>query len=612
MAMIRTLASCTMLTLTILLHSDRLHSASLGPHSAFKANAYAYPDPNMIKALEFIENLKQNNEDETLPDYDARGTFRPFQEPPFTQQLDNPRESSDEGRNEWTKLLLQALMQAESENRANAKPYRSRARYQEEGATEVGDEQQDYDGGELSASDKKGKGSAKHHIAFPEYGYGVSPYKRTNEIIEEQYTPQSLATLESAFRELGKYTVPRTGHGRLEEEHVRKDEEDDISRASDFAYEDVADGEDWDSVEIKNRHQKEVQVQDEETGADSEPAGAVYNIKKALAGLDEADLDLLDSREEATREEDAAGAAMDSMLQYYKRLQDRMGEGQLARGAENAGEDRRVGSRKVSRGAEDGMELLDQLVELSSRLQIPPDDILEMLKDVEQKKPAPGPFPAENDSDLLQENSDMEMRESKRFRDGYNRGLLVPSNADEDLTIEGILNILGRSDRTHEKPGVFRKPDQLKPRQFAPSIPFQDVRGHQETDNRAISTDDEELTRYLERVLAKNPDLLNAGASPRARIPSSAEEHASYQEAESSQDPVTDLLRDLSPREAAELMSIMNSLSSFRGNGYHAPRRQQKGDDFARMILKLKEALNQRDGSVDELNRERLVTEQYE
>ncbi|XP_051874324.1 secretogranin-2 [Pristis pectinata] len=651
MAMIKTFTSGTMLTLTILFYSDTLHAASLGPYrydpSAFKESAYGYPDPNMIKALEFIENLRQNNEDESMPNYEARGAFRPFQEPLFkklegndreNQQLENIRESSDEGRAEWAKLLLQALMQAESESRANGKPYRSGARYynQQEDAMEDGGNEQVYDDGELLAHDKNDRLSRKHHVAFPpEGGYDVNPYKRTNEIIEEQYTPQSLATLESAFRELGKYTAPRKEQGRLEEEHFRKDEEDDISRANDFAYEDVADGEDWNSIEMKNRHRhKEIQFQDEETNTDREREGAGYSIKKALAGVDEADLEHLDSREKAAREKDSGGemadAAMDLMLQYYKRLQDRMYERQPERGAGNAGEDSNVESEKVARGSEDEIEpgLLNQLVELSGRLQIPPDDILKMLKDAEQKKQAPGPSPAEIDADFpdsLQESSEMDTRrESKRLRDGYNRDLFAPNNADEDLTTEDILNILG-TDRMYEKPEYFRKADQSKNRPPALYAPFQSFQGHrnhdslrngegmdQGTDDRAISIDDDELARYLERLLVKNPDLLNAAAIPRARMDSSADEQV---EADTYQDPVKELLRGISPREAAEVMSIINSLSSFAGNGYHAPRTQQKGEDFAIMMLKLKEFLNQqngdRDRAVKESNREILGSEQY-
>ncbi|XP_072110710.1 secretogranin-2a [Mobula birostris] len=648
MAMIKTFTSEIMLTLAILFYSDTFHAASLGPYryepSAYKENAYNYPDPKMIKALEFIENLRQNNEGMPVPDNEANGAFRQFQEPLFKklegndqedQQLENSRESSDEGKAEWARLLLQAMMQAESESRASGKPYRAGARFhnQDEDATEDGGNQQG-DNDELFARDINDRLSRKHHIAFPEGGYNVNPYKRTNEIVEEQYTPQSLATLESAFRELGKYTAPRKEQERLEEEHFRKEEEDDISRASDFAYEDVADGEDWNSVEMKNRHRhKEIQFQDEEADTNTEPEGAAYNIKKSSAAVDEVDLDHPDSREKVTSEKDGGGekadAAMDLMLQYYKRLQDRMYEGQPEMAVRNAGEDRNVEIEKVIKASEDEIEpgLLNQFVELSGRLQIPPDDILKILKDAEQKKQAPGPSLAEIDSefpDSLRESSEMDARrESKRFREGYNN--FAQNNEDGDLTAEDILNILGTGDRVYEKPEYFRKADQLTNRPSALYVPFPNFQGYripdslrngkgldQETDDRAIDIDDDELARYLERLLVKYPDLLNAADIPRTRMPSPADEQ---EEADIYQNPVKELLRGISPQEAVEVMSIINGLSSFTGNGYHAPRRLQKAEDAAAIILKLKELVNQQNGDLDramkEPNREILGHELY-
>ncbi|XP_059845320.1 secretogranin-2a [Hypanus sabinus] len=648
MAMIKTFTSEIMLTLTILFYSDTFHAASLGPHryepSAYKENAYNYPDPNMIKALEFIENLRQNNEGVPVPDNEANGAFRQFQEPLFKkleendqedQQLDNTRESSDEGRAEWARLLLQAMMQAEGESRASGKPYRAGAWYhnREEDAMEDGGNQQG-DDDELFARDMNDRLSRKHHIAFPEGGYNVNPYKRTNEIVEEQYTPQSLATLESAFRELGKYTAPHKERERLEEEHFRKEEEDDVSRASDFAYEDVADGEDWNSIEMKNRHRhKEIQFQDEETDTDAEPEGAAYNVKKSLPTEDEVDLDHPDSREKVTREKDGGGekadAAMDLMLQYYKQLQDRMYEKQPEMAVRNAGEDRNVESEKVIKASEDDIEpgLLNQFVELSGRLQIPPDDILKMLKDAEEKKQAPRASLAEIDPefpDSLRDSSEMDARrEGKRFREGYNN--FAQNNEDADLTAEDILNILGTGDRMYEKPEYFRKADQLTNRPSALYVPFPNYQGYriqdslrngkgldQETADRAVDIDDDELARYLERLLVKYPDLLNAGGSPRARMPSSADEQA---EADNYQNPVKELLRGISPHEAGEVMSVINGLSSFPENGHRAPRRQQKAEDAAAVILKLKELLNQQNSDLDramkEPNREILAHELY-
>ncbi|XP_067850781.1 secretogranin-2a [Heptranchias perlo] len=650
MAVIKTFSSGTVLTLTILLYTDCLLAASLGAHrydpGAFKESMYAYPNPDMIKALEFIENLRQNSEDTSIPDYEARGTFRPFQESLFkklegddeeNQRSDTTRESLGEDRAEWAKLLLQAVMQAESKaasvSKANGKHYNSGTRHhnQEEDTEGFEGNQQDYDGHELSESNNKL--SRKHHIAFPEDSYRVNPYKRTNEIVEEQYTPQSLATLESAFRELGKYAGPYKEQERLEDEHFRKDEEEDISRGSDFAYEDVADGEDWNSVEMKNRHQhKEVQFKDEETEIDRDSDRAADNVKKSLAGFNEVNLDQLDSQEKTTmegqNEDEMSDAAADLMLQYYKRLQDRMYEEQSKRDIGKADEARNVENEKMtvkqSRGSEDEIDprIVDQLVELSSRLQIPPDDIVKMLKDAEQKKQAD---PEEIAPDLQYngaESSEMDTgREKKRFRDSYTRSHIVPDNGDEDLTTEDILNILGVDDRMYEKPTYFRKADQSKNRLSGIHVPFERFKGNRnheslrngdgmgrgQTDDQDINTDDEELARYLERMLAKNPDFLNSADTPRPRMSTPVGDQV---EATSYQDPIKELLLDINPRKAAEVMSIINNLSSFTGSDYHTPRRQQTGEDSSSLILKLMELISQqnddRDRPVKESNREIL------
>ncbi|XP_078058587.1 secretogranin-2a [Mustelus asterias] len=615
MAVIKSLTSGIILTLSILLYSDCLEAASLVPNrydpSTFKESPYN-PNPDMIKALEFIENLRQNSEDTSIPDYDVRGAFRPVQEPLFAKLEGVDREnqqwdtSAGEDRAEWAKLLLQALMQAESSDRTIGKPSDSEARLQtqEENALGFLGNQRNYDGYELPGSDRKDKVWRKHHVAFPEDRYRVSPYKRTNEIVEEEYTPQSLATVESAFRELGKHPGPRKEQGRLEEEQFRKDEEDEISQDSDFAYEDVADREDWNSVEMKNRHQhKELQLQEAESelGRESERAG--NRAKNSLAALGE---DQLDSQEKDTlgkeSENEMPDAAADLMLQYYKRLQDRMEMGQSKRDMGERDGDMDAGGEKMPnrqfRGSEDEIDpqVVNQLVELSSRLQIPPDDILKMLRETEQRKAA------EIQADLR--NSAAESLETdgedKRFREMYPRGHKVAESEDEDLTPEDILSILGVEDRMPDKATHFRKDHQsgIRP-------PFERLKGsrYQELYGRGggrdrgppseQDIDDEELAGYLEEMLAKNPDFLNSADIPPAP--------ASYQ------DPVRELLRGINPQRATEIMSVINNLASFAANDYQAPRRQQNGDDSSLVIQKLMELLNEqngeRGGSVKELNR---------
>ncbi|KAJ8388702.1 hypothetical protein AAFF_G00131110 [Aldrovandia affinis] len=92
-----------------------------------------------------------------------------------------------------------------------------------------------------------------------------SPYKRTNENVEEQYTPQSLATLQSVFEELGKLSAIK-GHKRQrpDDDQFYRGDDDDIYRLNNLAYEDVAGGEEWTPVEEKVETEEVVKDSQEE------------------------------------------------------------------------------------------------------------------------------------------------------------------------------------------------------------------------------------------------------------------------------------------------------------------------------------------------------------
>ncbi|XP_042195315.1 secretogranin-2 [Callorhinchus milii] len=655
MAFLKAVSSGTILTLVILVHSYCIHAVSLGLReydpNVYKESKYPLtyepPNPDMIKALEFIENLRrQNGEGKAIPEYDGRVRFNPFQGTPLytsnaeeadqeNQQTDDTRGSLDDDRAEWAKLLLSALRQTESQkasaSRTNDKYYSLRKQYQqpEEETIDLEGNQQDYDGYPLPESGRRGRLPRKHYISFPEEMYPINPYKRTNEIVEEQYTPQSLATLESAFQELGKYTgAYKKQRGRLEEDRFGKVEEEDEenSRGNDMAYDDVAGGEEWNSVEVKNRHQqKELQFRDDETEVDNDSEETEDNAKKSLAGFNEMGLNRLDSQEKALMEkenqEQMSDAAVDLMLQYYKRMQ----EGQAKRG-QARNQDTNVDKEKMAtkrfEGSEDEMnpQMVDQLIELSSKLQIPPDDIIEMLKDAKQKQ-AEMPFLAEEEGAIPQNVARVWKahpdREGRMFRESYSRTHAVPDyNMNENLTTEDILNVLGMDDKMYEKPGYLTKADQSEnvlPRMRGPLDGFKDNRipkplrftdglDRGQADYDDVNLYDEELARYLERLLAKNPKLLNAIDLKRVRMPSSSDIYQN--ERDNSQDPIKELLRKVDSEKAAEIMSMINSLSSFTGNdNNYIPQRQQSPEDPSNLILKLAEIINQQNAAIDDRDR---------
>ncbi|XP_048398820.1 secretogranin-2a [Stegostoma tigrinum] len=594
MAMVKTSPSGMILTLSILLYSDILRAASLVPNiydlNTLKERMSYYPNPDMIKALEFIENLRQNSEDTAFPDYDERGILRPIQEALLrkveedreeNEQSDTKRESLDDGRADWAKLSLKTLMQADSNAEANANAYRQQM---------IDGNQQDYDGPLFERGGRQDL-TRKYHLAFPGDSYRINPYKRTNEIIEEEYTPQSLATLESAFRELGKHAEPYRQQERLQEEHFHKDEEDDISRDSEFAYEDAAEGED--SVEVKNRHQhKVVQFDGEETELDGDSERTGTNGKNSLANFDELDLAQPNSLEQGKMKND--NAAADLMLQYYKRLQDRMDEDQAKREVGTAAGDRNgekeTAQNRQVRGSQGDIEprLMNQLV----GLQIYPDDIVQMLQEAERRKDA--------GAESSQVQAD---REQLGLRESYPREQSAADSSLEDLTPEDVLNILGLDD------GRLRK-DPSRNRLFGPDVPVesfpgignQQAVGSSEGTAREQPGAGEELTGYLQRLLAADIGLANSAEPPRV-----SPVGGRHPEAAGSREPLRELLHGMNSRKAAEILSLINHLSGFAGNDYRAPRRQQNGEESLLMIHKLVELLNQQnenqDRSVNELNR---------
>ncbi|GCC28801.1 hypothetical protein chiPu_0007235 [Chiloscyllium punctatum] len=566
MAMLKTFPSGTILTLSILLYSDILEAASLVPINRYDPSTltermYNYPNPDMIKALEFIENLRQNSEDTSLPDYDERGILRPVQEALLrkfeedneeNEQSDTNRESLDGGRADWAKLLLKTLLQAESHAEANDNTDSPQPQ-------ETDGNLQDYDG-LLVESGRRQDLPRKYRVAFPGDSYRINPYKRTNEIIEEEYTPQSLATLESAFRELGRHTEPSRQRERLQEEHFGKDEEDDTSRDSEFAYEDLAEGED--SVEMKNRHQhKEVQFEDEETELDRESERAGINARNSL--------DEPDSQERGRMEKDKAAA--DLMLQYYKRLQDRMDEEQARRELET---DRNgeAPSRQL-RGSQGDLEprLMDQLVDLSNRLQIAPDDLLQIVQGAERRK---------------QGSSD---REEQRLRESVTREQGAAGSSLDSLSPEDILNILGLDDGHLLQQPTRNRPPPPPPGPAAVS-PFERFPGLGSSEGTGRGG--EQLARYLQRLLAADSAPVG-GRRPEA--------------GGGSREPLSDPLHGVNPRKAAEMLALISQLPGLAGSDDRPPRTQQDGEDSSLMIHKLAELLNQqkdnRDGSVKELNR---------
>ncbi|KAG8135962.1 hypothetical protein E2320_008947 [Naja naja] len=151
-------------------------------------NLQRLPNPDMIKALEYIENLrKQSSNIETSPDYNS------FQNAPFVSQskesknqhylTNNQREIFPEDDSQWVKTMLETIKQREKESKVVSKENKLNPLNSDniflDGIMD------DYDDRTWPAPTHKN--FEVPHTYFEENSRD-SPYKRTNEIVEEQYT----------------------------------------------------------------------------------------------------------------------------------------------------------------------------------------------------------------------------------------------------------------------------------------------------------------------------------------------------------------------------------------------------------------------------------------
>jgi len=219
-----------------------------------------FPSPEMIRALEYIEKLRQQaHKEENSPDYNPyQGLSVPLQKKENGDESHLPESTRDSlSEDEWMRIILEALRQAENvpQSAPKEKPYALNS--EKNFPMDMPD---DYEAQQWPERKLK-------HIRLPpmyEENSRDNPFKRTNEIVEEQYTPQSLATLESVFQELGKLTGPNNQKRERvdEEQKLYTDDEDDIYKANNIAYEDVVGGEDWNPVEEKIESQTQEEVRD--------------------------------------------------------------------------------------------------------------------------------------------------------------------------------------------------------------------------------------------------------------------------------------------------------------------------------------------------------------
>ncbi|XP_066565411.1 secretogranin-2a [Amia ocellicauda] len=603
---------------TSLLHTCCIHGASVRQHKLRenepdnrRKSPYLVPNSDMVKALEYIEQLRQQtNDEEAMPDYDDIEKFRSMLRLAPVQNIESPdqgivpdaRATWPEDKSQWLKILLRSLQRAEKESKAPPTLADTRYAYNHRPVPEEGNPAADLDDYRDNPLPERSKPLKKYPLLFEDEDSRESPYKRTNENVEEQYTPQSLATLESVFEELGKLSTPNN-HKRdslNEDQKLYRDNDDDMYRVNNLAYEDVAGGEDWTPVEEKvETETEEVKNSREEFDRDSEETDDEVKRSSPSKYVEKADPD------DFTKLVDYY---LLRFLEQSERPEDKRDRNDRPKEAQNSDKRaaRPLGSYDIDPQA------IYQLIEISRKLQIPPEDLIEMLKSGEIKKQdrvlqTEVEPEVPEDLDRIEEKLSQisSYSKDKAVNKLYNRRLpeMLPNDIPDDLTTDEILNILGLESIGNQNPKYILKQMQSKNAhsRFSPPgarrgdyVMAEPSALSRDYDKRRVdydeATDEDELATYLAaKMLTKYPKMINKLDLKRAAQPSSKEDQVAYGTYEQA-------MKDYFDQISSDNTSPAKRLSE-GGEMAESPQTQRLDED---MLLKMLGYLNQETGENEE------------
>ncbi|XP_053454010.1 secretogranin-2 [Nycticebus coucang] len=551
-------------------------------------NVQKLPNPDMIKALEYIEKLRQQaHKEESSPDYNPyQGLSVPLQQKESGDDSHLPESSRDSlSEDDWMRIILEALRQAENEPQSalkENKPY----------ALNLMDMSDDYEAQQWPERKLK-------HMQFPlmyEDNSRDNPFKRTNEIVEEQYTPQSLATLESVFQELGKLAGPNSQKREKvdEEQKLYTDDEDDVYKANNIAYEDVVGGEDWNPVEEKIESQTQEEVRDSKENIEKNEQITDEMKRSGQLALQDEDLQ--------KESKDQLSDDVSKVVAYLKRLVKAVGSGRSLNGL-NGDRATRLFEKPLD------SQSIYQLIEISRNLQIPPEDLIDMLKTGE--KPSASAEP-EQELDLpvdLDDISEADLDHPDLFQNkvlsksGYPKtaGRAGPEALPDGLSVEDILNLLGMEGAANQKPPYF--PNPYNREKVLPRLPYGPgkSRGNQlpkatwmsDVENKPmvyenLNDKDQELGEYLARMLVKYPEIMNSNQVKRAPGQGSSEDD--LPEEDQVEKTIQEASNQGSSQETDKLAPVSKRLPVGPPKNDGSPNRQYLDED---LLMKVLEYLNQ-------------------
>ncbi|KAM4551654.1 secretogranin-2b isoform 1-T2 [Odontesthes bonariensis] len=418
--------------LAFLLHGYAVRSASLphpyrlrGGESEVQPAAYQ-PNPDMIKALEYIENLKQRNGGRAEPvDYDEVEKFRVLLQL-AAQQDEGPGDRQPAPGMPRQGITAEQLMKAmlktlqdqagkdarlspASEPRNDRRTHRHRTK-----DTEM-PESAPVDYGNFPRPHKK------YPLMF-EDEENTDASKRATEDLDEQYTPQSLANLRSIFEELGR--MPGVGGQKRDVFGDEDEEEEDGLSPRNQAYEDVAGGEEW--VPVEEREETEEMVN-----------GSHEEMERAISDQDESEREEMQRRASQNQEEaDDDTKLVDYYLLKVLEMSDRTQK------RDQTGEQK----KRLIRPSIVDPRTVKELLQLSLKLHVPPQDLIDMLLTEELRKFHRDP----------QGSSRYTAGQTPKIRYFSRRLPMKSKPIPDDMDREDFLDIIGVETISNEYPVVQR------------------------------------------------------------------------------------------------------------------------------------------------------------
>lgn len=430
----------------------------------------------MLKALEYIKGLHQRADTHSQPhsslsagydtshmdDAEKLRAMLSLVSNPMQTKYEEEQEEEKDGREDNSEELLQAVLSTLQQTEKTSKPASLRPGV-EGAATKDGT----YPRGQhgitphkklplMFEDEEAGEGDEEDEDEGPDLER-ESPFKRTNENVEEKYTPQNMATLQSVFDELDKLTSAKTMHKRQDEEDDVEEDDDDMFNVRNVAYDDVGgDLTDWGPLQE--------QEEEEEEERDNK-----HEVDRGLDYFDDNDEEANEVGEEeddesypVKRSKDADDVA--NLVDYYLlKVLEKTEEEEQKRDIKEDEEEERVERRVAQTQYRDNMDprAIYQLIQISQKYQIPPEDLMDMLKTGEMVNQDN----SRKSNELAREHNKLPQISSKKTHKNpettfYNRRLPDRQKSPEQLRTEEILNILGLGGTEEQAP--IRKQKQYR------------------------------------------------------------------------------------------------------------------------------------------------------